>query len=349
MKRRRFLVGATLAALGGVAPTHAAGTKTVAMLWPTAEGMPPNTDPRNASRMLEEPRGTREEEARKFASLLEPFGFRLHRNLEILWFDNPVFVKPERGLLPVLARMVAAKPDCIFVGAGPVVHVARATRTIPIVTAIRDPVAAGLARSIARPGGNVTGVYGGAETMEAKSLDFLRRAMPGMSGVGWIGHEVHLAQFAAFEALARTARLGIRKIVVNPKQDGWRATLAAEFGSLRAAGCTGALLYITFPSVIDEVTKLALRHGIAIAIAGGVDEDIERDGLLIRFVGADDSDAKMRRAAAIVARILKGERPADIPFEGPTHYQLAVNLRTARKIGVTMPPDVMVLAERVVD
>jgi putative ABC transport system substrate-binding protein len=348
MKRRLFLAGGALVALGGIAPSHAAGVKKVAMLWETAEGMPPDTDRRYAARLLREGRGTREEEARKFAALLEPYGFRLQRNLEILWFDFPVFLK-QQALAPVIARMVAAKPDCIFVDVQTIDLVARATRTIPIVTFVRDPVAAGLAQSIARPGGNVTGIYGGADTIEVKSLDFLRRAMPGMAGVAWIGHEVHLAQLPSFEAAAREARLDVRKITVNHRREGWQARLAAQFAPLRAAGCTGAVLYVTIPAVVDEVTKLALRHGIAIAILGGADQDIERDGLLLRFRGADDEQEAERRAAAIVARILKGETPADIPFEGPARFQLAVNLRTARKIGVTLPPDLMILAERVID
>ena len=349
VKRRRFLVGVTLAALGGVAPSHAARAKTVAMLWETAEGMPPNIDRRTASRMLREPRGTREEEARKFAALLEPFGFRLHRNLEILWFDFPVFAKPDQALPSVLARVVAAKPDCIFVDAVTIHQVARATRTIPIVTAVRDPVEWGLAQSIARPGGNVTGVYGGADTVEVKSLDFLRRVMPGLACVGWIGHAAQLDQFAPFEAAARKARLDARKVVLDHREEGWPDRLAAQFAKLREGRCTGAVLFATFPRTVDAVTKLALRHGIAIAVLGGSDEDIERDGLLLRFASADGEEAVMRRAAAIVARVLKGERPADIPFEGPSRFQLAVNLRTARRIGVTLPPDLMVLAEKIVD
>lgn len=349
MKRRQFLVGATLAALGGVAPSHAAGAKTVAMLWETAEGMPPNTDRRTASRLLREPRGTREEEAREFAALLEPYGYRLHRNLEILWFDYPVFLKPEQALPPVLARMAAAKPDCIFVDAFTIAPVARAIRNIPIVTTFRDPVAAGLAQSIARPGGNVTGTYGGADAIELKSLDFLRRAMPGMACVGWIGHEAQLGQFPSFEASARNARLDVRKITLNHGREGWQERLAAQFAPLHAAGCSGAVLYATIPTVADEVAKLALRHRIAMAILGGGDQDIEREGLLLRFAGVYDQQETMRRVAAIVARVLKGDKPADIPFEGPTRFQLAVNLRTARKIGVKMPPDLMVLAERVID
>jgi putative ABC transport system substrate-binding protein len=71
--------------------------------------------------------------------------------------------------------------------------------------------------------------------------------------------------------------------------------------------------------------------------------------LLLQYESADDAETTQRRIAAIVARILKGERPADIPFEGPSRYRLTVNLRTARRIGVTVPPDMKVLAERVVD
>ncbi len=346
--RRRFLVGAALASMGGVATSHAAEVKKVALLWRTADGMPPGTDPRTVARLLGEPRGTREEEARTFAARLEPYGFRLHQNLEVPWFDLPVFAD-KAGRARAIARMVAAKPEGIFEGANFVREVARATRTIPIVTTIRDPVAAGLAQSIARPGGNVTGIHFGAETIELKSLDFLRRAMPGMSGVAWIGHEMHLDRYLSFEATARDSRLGVRKITLNPQQPGWQARLEAQFAPLRAAGCTGAVLYVLRPNVIDEVASLALRHGIATASLVGGDEDIECDGLLLRFIAADGDEAVMRRAAAIVARILKGERPADIPFEGPSRFQLAVNLRTARRIGVTIPPDLLVLAEKVVD
>jgi putative ABC transport system substrate-binding protein len=349
MERRRFLVGVTLAAWGGVAPSHAAGVKKVAMLWRTTEGTNPGADPRAVARSLHGQRGTRDEEARAFAARLEPFGFRLHRNLEVLWFDVPILAARPEAVQEAIARMVAARPDCIVEDAVFVRQVARATRTIPIVTFLRDPVAAGLAKSISRPGGNVTGIHGGADTIELKSLDFLRRAMPGLACVGWIGGVAQQAESVSFEATARRARLDVRKVFPDFRQEGWQGRLAAQFASLRAAGCTGVMLYSIFPQIVDEVTKLALRHGIAVAIIGGDDNDIERDGLLLRFIPADDMEVTLGRLAAIVARILKGERPADIPFEGPSRFQLAVNLRTARRIGVTMPSDVMVLADRVID
>lgn len=348
MKRRHFLAGVALSALGSFAPAQASRAKTVAMLWRTAEGPNPPSDPATAWRLLGEPRGTRDEEARKFAAPLEAFGLRLHRDLEIRWFDFPVFTQWDEALPPVVSRMVATKPDCIVVdGTIATRHVARATRTIPVVTGVRDPVAAGFARTLARPGGNITGIHSAAGAVDLKTQEFLRRAMPGMTCVGWIGFPQQLGAFATFEATARDAGLDARKIVLDTLQERWEARLAAQFGPLRAAGCTGALLAALFPNVVDEVVKLALRHGIAIATHSDEEADLNRDGILLQYASADDEAMNLQRMAAIVAKVLKGERPADIPFEGPSRFRLALNLRTARKIGATIPPDMRVLAERV--
>ncbi len=348
--RRRFLAGAALAAMARIAPAHAARPKTVAMLWRTAEGPNRPANEGTARRLLGEPRGTREEEARKFAAPLEAFGLRLHRDFEIRWFDFPVFTNWEEALPPVVSRMVAARPDCIIAEGTFVTRlVARATRTTPVVAALSDPVAAGFARTLARPGGNITGIHGGAGSIDLKTQEFLRRAMPGMSCVGWIGFAPQLSAIAPFEAAARDAGLEVRKILLDTPQEGWEARLASQFGRLRAAGCTGAVLYASFPVVVDEVTKLALRDRIAIATESDEDADIDRDGLLLQYASADDEGVIAGRMAAIVAKVLKGERPANIPFEGPSRFRLALNLRTARRIGATIPPDMRVLAERVVE
>lgn len=349
MKRRQFLAGVGLAALGGVAPARAADVKKVALLWRTAEGSLPGADPRDVGRQLESQSRTREEAARDIAARLEPFGFRLHRNLEIQWFDIPAVARFSRTLPAVVSRMVAAKPDCIMVD-GPVAsYVVEATRSIPVVTYVRDPVAGGLAKSIARPGGNVTGLHGGVETIDLKSIEFLRRAMPAMSCVGWIGVETQHIEFGSFESKARDAGLEVRKVVVSFGQEGWQSRLEAQFRPLRAARCTGALLALPIPSVIEEVAKLALRHGIAVALVADREREAESDGVLLRYGIADDQKDIEGRLAAIVARVLKGEKPADIPFEGPSRFRLALNLRTARKIGVTIPPDMRVLAERIIE
>lgn len=349
MKRRQFLVGVAGVAMSGVTPAGAAEAKKVAMLWRTAEGAPSGADPRDIARQLASQSKSREEASRAIASKFEPYGFRLHGNLEILWFDFPAASNWRQTLPAIVSRMVAARPDCILVD-GPVASfVVKATREIPVVTFVRDPVADGLARSIARPGGNVTGVHGGTNAIDAKTIEYLARAMPGLACVAVVGAGAQPSRFAALEAAGREAGLGIRHVDWANGQAGWQQRVTSQFEALRAARCTGAVLLIPIQSLIDETTRLALRHGIALAIFSDDPRDAEREGVLLHYGVGDDQDDLERRMAAIAARVLKGERPADIPFEGPGRYRLLVNLRTARRIGAKIPPEMMVLADRVID
>ena len=341
--RRRFLRGLTVAPLAALAaPAWGAARKTIAMLWGTADG--PGVDPDVAAKMFAG-RGTKDEEARAFAVALEPFGYRLGVDLEVQWFDYPHFGNWDEVVPRAVSRMVAAKPDCIVVG-GTVFtrYVARATRTIPIVTEVADPVASGFAQSIARPGGNVTGLATKVG-VDLKTLELLARIVPGLSCVGWITYREQAAHFPSFGNAARDLRLDVRQILLDePRPDGWQARLAAEFEQLRAAGCAGAWMSAHEP-FFSEALELALRHRIAVANLGGA-KDEERDGVLLVYQAADDPQAATRRGAAIIAKVLKGERPATIPFEGPRRYRLAINLRTARRLGVTIPPQVLVLADK---
>lgn len=347
MQRRRVLQGLAVAPLAALAMgARAAAAKKVAMLWSTKDGMPANADPELVRNEFST-RGSKEEEARKLSALLEPNGFRLGRNLDVQCFDFPFFSDWDQAVPRAVSRMIAAKPDCIL-ASGTVFtrYVARATRTIPIVTSVGDPVAVGFAQSMARPGGNITGVALKLG-VDLKTLEFLTRIMPGMSCTAWIGYREQVAHLPSFEGAAREIRLGARRILVEePAPAGWQRKLTAEFQPLRAAGCTGIVLSASDP-YLGEVAKLAIEHRIAVALQGP-EEALARDGLLLHYYSADDGNERDRRMAGIVARVLKGEQPANIPFEGPSRYRLVINLKTARMIGATIPSDIHVLADRVI-
>ena len=288
-----------------------------------------------------------------FLKAFAAHGFVEGRNLELLWFPIS-FEGPNRRLTSeelaavarkVAAAVVAANPDCIVVQNEPGTRfLQEVTSTIPIVTAVRDPVAHGFAKSLARPGGNITGLHFGAPEVALKRAETVRRLMPDLSCLAWIGWKT-LQPFATHEAAAARA-LGVRfrQVVVSGLEPANIARLKEEVAELRRDGCRAASIAATGEERFDSLAQVAAEQ--AIALVGG---PIEDDRFLLDYQAAHAIEfVTARRTPGIVARILRGERPGDIPFEGPTRYELTVNLRTAAKLGLVVPPDVLVRADRVV-
>jgi putative ABC transport system substrate-binding protein len=247
--------------------------------------------------------------------------------------------------MPELARqLVASRPDAILAIADWAVHPAReATRTIPIVMSPLggDPVAAGLAASWAHPGGNVTGVvFLGAE-LAGKRVELLLEAVPAAR---------RIASLWSIQSAA-PINAGLRAAATRAGVDLVERTAGPETYSTILAGLAGegvqALLIAPTPDFYRDAAVLAeLAIAARLPTVCGFREFADRGCL----IGYGPSLPELgRRTADFIARILRGAAPGDLPIERPTHFELAVNLRTARALGIGVPPAILARADAVIE
>src|SRR5262245_26572819 len=250
--------------------------------------------------------------------------------------------------LPDLAaELVRLKVDLI-VSLGPqgVTAAKNATETIPIVMiAVRDPVGIGLIASLPRPGGNVTGVsgYAGLESV-AKQLELLKQASPKVSRVAILSNPTNAYHSLAIKEVNVAARsLGVRRQLLEARGPNEFDEAFAAMAKERA----GALLVLSdviFNSHPTRLADLAVRNRLPTANA--VRESVEAGGLMSYGPSFLDS---YRRSAAYVDKILKGTKPADLPVEQPTKFELVINLQTAKRLGLTIPPTLLARADEVIE
>jgi putative tryptophan/tyrosine transport system substrate-binding protein len=248
--------------------------------------------------------------------------------------------------LPRLAaELVARKPELIYAPPQLAAVAARqATRTIPIVFATgRDPVGVGLVSSLARPGGNVTGFVSGFESLAPKRVELLREILPGAKRIGFLGDPAEPFTTVDRNALARMASaLGLTILVAD-------ASNPAEFDSA-VAKLTGQgvdVLHATSAisaNLRERLIELANRKRVPVI---GSRAFMVEAGALFAY-SAPLADA-LRRTAQLVDKILKGAKPADIPVEQPTLFELVVNLKAAKALGITIPRSILLRADRVIE
>ena len=248
--------------------------------------------------------------------------------------------------LPKLAaELVGLKVDVIVTGAtNATIAAKRATSTIPIVTAAgSDPVALGLVTSLRQPGGNVTGMTSISSELAGKRLEFIRLVVPHASQVAILWDERNPASRLAVqetEAAARTLGLTLTSVPVRSPAD-----LEVAFSILirdRAA----ALSITTSPLFSPHrkrLAELALKHRLP-TVAGN--RAYVEAGLLAAY--GPDYPNLFRRAATFVDKILKGAKPGDLPIEQPTKFELAINLKTAKALGLTIPSSLLRRADHVI-
>src|SRR2546422_5878287 len=249
---------------------------------------------------------------------------------------------------PALAAdLVRLKVDVIVAQGGAATQAAQqATRTIPIVMSlVLDPVGIGLVPSLARPGGNVTGTSFMGPDLVGKQLQLLKEVVPKVSRVALLRNPANPASAPGLREAEATARaLGVRLQALearNPQEiDSAFAAMTRE----RA----GAL--VIFPDPIfgnqrRQIAELAAKRRLP-AIHGGLPEYAEAGGLMV--YGPNELDLN-RRAAIYVDKLLKGAKPADLPVEQPTKFELVINLRTAKAIGLTIPPSLLQRADQIID
>jgi putative ABC transport system substrate-binding protein len=252
---------------------------------------------------------------------------------------------PER-LAEAAAALVRRPVDVIATFGTPASFAAKqSTTTIPIVMiSIGDPVRAGLVPSLARPGGNITGNSVLGPDVGAKRLQILKEVIPTVSRVAFLWNPDNASNVLQFEELQRAApRLGVTVISVSvgPRIEFETAFTAMTRERPDAFAMTGEPFHQTHIAwIIDFMAKNRLRAMYQLT------ENVRAGGLM--SYGASEPDL-FRRAAGYVHRILQGTKPADLPVEQPVKFELAVNLKTARALGITLPPGVLALADEVVE
>jgi putative ABC transport system substrate-binding protein len=251
--------------------------------------------------------------------------------------------RPER--LPDLAAdLVRMKPDVLFVLGGDVAPAAvKATQTIPIVfTSSADPVRQGFVASLARPGGNATGITLLLDELASKRLELLKQAAPRVSRVGFLWNPDH-ADNELPEAERAAASLGVelKTLTVRGPADFDGAFMAATQARVDALYVVSSRLTLqNLGRIVNFVAENRLP------LAGGFGAWAKQHGLLSYGPNVDDMT---RRAVAYIDRILKGTKPADLPVQQPTRFELVINLRTARALGLDVPLQLQQLADEVIE
>jgi putative ABC transport system substrate-binding protein len=261
--------------------------------------------------------------------------------IEYRWADGYFERLPE-----LAAELVRLKVDVIVAAVTQASLAAKkATGTIPIVmVAVANPVDSGLIASLARPGVNITGTSAMTDELVGKQLELLNETFPKVSRVAAMWNPANPVfqklQLRAVEATARELNVGLQKVEARNAVEIERAFAAIAKEGTRALVLLSDPLFITHRK---QIADLALKYRLPAAT--GVKEYAEA-GLLMSY-GVSFTDL-YRRSATYVDKILKGAKPADLPVERPTKFELVINLKTANKIGLTIPQSVLFRADRVI-
>ena len=278
-----------------------------------------------------------------FLQALAQLGWTIGRNMRVdtHWATpNPAKIRQNA------AELVAKAPDVILTGGtsttGPMLQ---ATRTVPIVFAtVVDPVGSGLIESLARPGGNATGFLLYEYSLGGKWLELLKQIAPNVSRVAVLREATTpsgTGQFAAIQALAPSLKVDVSPVNMRESADLERDITAfarAPNGGLIVTGSGLAILHRDLIIALAARYKLpAIYYERFFAAAGGL------------FSYGSDRIELYRLAAGYVDRILKGEKPGDLPVQAPTKFELVINLRTAKALGITVPPALLAQANEVIE
>jgi putative ABC transport system substrate-binding protein len=329
MRRRDFIV-----LLGGTAAT-----------WPLAARAQQTKQMRRIAVLMvlgaDDPEGQARVAA--FEQGLQQLGWTVGQNVQIDYRWASVNAEELRKYA---AELVALKPDVILVhSSSAVAPLLQATRTIPIVfTNVADPVGAGYVESLARPGGNATGFTVFEYAMGGKWLELLKEIAPHVTRAAVVRDSAIAAgpaEFGAIQAVAPSLGVELRPVDIRDASEMERAITmfaGSPNGGLIVTGSAAATIHRQL------IIALAARHQLP---AVYYTRYFVTGGGLISY-GPDYVD-QFRRAAAYVDRILKGEKPADLPVQTPTKYQTVINLKTAQAQGLTVPPALLARADEVIE
>jgi putative ABC transport system substrate-binding protein len=243
------------------------------------------------------------------------------------------------------AELVALGPDVILATVTPAVTaLQRVTRTVPIVfVLVIDPVGSGLVASLARPGGNATGFVTFEYALAAKWLELLKEIAPRVTRAAVLRDPTIAAGIGQFAAIQTVGPVGLELSAVDVREAGEIERAVSEF----ARGPNGGMIVTASQfgaNHPDFIAALAARHKLPAVYPYRYFVDA---GGLISY-GSDLYD-EYRRAAGYVDRILKGEKPADLPVQAPTKYELMINLKTAKALGLDVPPTLLARADEVIE
>ena len=278
-----------------------------------------------------------------FQQALALLGWTIGRNVRI---DTRWATTNATDIRRQAAELVALTPDVVLAhGAGPVGALLQVSRTVPIVfPVLGDPVGAGYVDSLARPGGNVTGFMNFEFSMGGKWLELLRQIAPNLTRAAVLRDTTEgsgTSQFAVIQAVAPALRVEVKPF--NMRDPGEIERDVEVFahspnGGLIVTASAAAALHR------DLIIKLAAQHKLPTVYP---DRAFVAAGGLISH-GVDYID-QYRKAAGYVDRILKGEKPADLPVQAPTKYETALNLKTAKALGLDVPPSMLAMADEVIE
>jgi putative ABC transport system substrate-binding protein len=273
---------------------------------------------------------------------LHELGYLEGKNIVI----KHVFAEGRNDRLTKLAtELVTLKVDVIVVVGGQAAEAAKqATNSIPIVfTLVNDPIKAGLVASHARPGGNATGLTSVSQDISGKRLELLKEAIPKVSRVAVMydpGDPAKILEFKEAQTAAAHLQMQLQALEVRSVGEFDSAFKTATRAKI------GAVLVLPTSILISnqkQIAELALKNRLPTMFAYG--QLMDRGGLM--SYGPDYTDLN-RRAATYVDKILKGSKPGDLPVEWPMKFELFINLKTAKEIGLTIPPNVLARADKVI-
>jgi putative tryptophan/tyrosine transport system substrate-binding protein len=244
----------------------------------------------------------------------------------------------------LVAELLGLKIDLILTSGPTTPIAAKIIKGVPVVFSFSgDPVEAGLIASLARPGGNTTGMTFFASVLAGKRVELLKEAVPGTARVGVLANPNHAGESLEFRE-TETAATAMSVTIQRHT-----AQMADDFaGAFNAIAKQRATAIITFPDALmlahrKEIAEFAVTQRLA--SLGGWSQFADAGGLMTYGPNLSDS---FRRVALYVDKIVKGAKPADLPVEQPTKFELVINLKTAKQIGLTIPPNVLARADRVI-
>ena len=275
-----------------------------------------------------------------FISRMRELGYVEGKNLMVDWRLADGSRERMRGIAAEFAR---AGVDVILTDSTPAVRAAtQATKEIPIVVAaISDPVALGFAKSFARPGGNVTGFSNMSEELIAKRLEILVEIAPSARRIAFLANSPNEVGLLNLQAAGKKMGRTITLVKAETQQE-----IETAFARIRREKMDALIINQDgfLSAHASHVSGFALRHRLP-SIGGR--RQIAEAGALVTY-GVDYVEM-FRRAANFVDKIIKGAKPGDVPIEQPTKFEMVVNLKTAKALGITLPPTVMVRATKVIE
>jgi putative ABC transport system substrate-binding protein len=272
---------------------------------------------------------------------LREFGYVERKTIDIEWRS----AEGKLDRLPALAaELVHLKVDVIVTAGSTATRPAKeATSTIPIVmTNEGDPVGTGFVTSLARPGGNITGLSTLAPELSGKRIELLREIVPRLSRVAVFGTSTrsdNAQSLSEVDLAAKAFGVKLQYVDLLSPKDIESAFRAASGGAEAVLMIVSGAVYIGHRA---QIVDLAAKSRLPVMYR--LREDVEAGGLMFYGVNLTDLD---RRAATYVDKILRGAKPADLPIEQPTKFELVINLKAAKQIGLTIPPNVLARADKV--